>query len=82
MSCLTHLANGSCRLRLLIRAELVAAFCDEEKALLMYDTETVPAKSAQAAECPTIHDGKIIYNPFAFDRLPFEKFRRKQALTR
>jgi hypothetical protein len=68
--------------RFLIRAELVAAFGDEEKALLMYDTETVPAKSAPAAKCLTVHDGKIVYNRFVFDRLPFEEFRRKQALTR
>lgn len=65
--------------KLLIRAELIAAFGDESTALLMYDTETIPAKSAPAAECVTVRDGKIVYNRFIFDRLPFEAFRRRQA---
>jgi ketosteroid isomerase-like protein len=63
----------------LIRAEMVAAFGDDTTALLMYDTETIPAKSAPAAECVTVRDGKIVYNRFIFDRLPFEEFRRRQA---
>lgn len=63
--------------RFLLRAELIAAFGDERTALLMYDTETVPAKSAPAAECVTVRDGKIIYNRFIFDRLPFEEFRHR-----
>jgi hypothetical protein len=63
----------------LIRAEVIAAFGGDSTALLMYDTETVPAKSAPAAECVTVRDGKIVYNRFIFDRLPFEAFRRRQA---
>jgi hypothetical protein len=63
----------------LIRAQMIAAFGDEETALLMYDTETIPAKSAPAAECVTVRDGKIVYNRFIFDRLPFEEFQRRQA---
>ncbi|MEU8295684.1 nuclear transport factor 2 family protein [Micromonospora sp. NPDC048909] len=63
----------------LIRAEMVAAFGDDSTALLMYDTETIPAKSAPAAECVTVRDGKITYNRFIFDRLPFEEFQRRQA---
>jgi ketosteroid isomerase-like protein len=63
----------------LIRAEMIAAFGDEMTAMLMYDTETVPAKSAPAAECVTVRDGKIVYNRFIFDRLPFEEFRRRQV---
>jgi hypothetical protein len=63
----------------LIRAEMIAAFGDEKTALLMYDTETIPAKSAPAAECVTVRDGKIVHNRFIFDRLPFEDFRRRQA---
>ncbi|TDC80679.1 nuclear transport factor 2 family protein [Micromonospora sp. KC606] len=63
----------------LIRAEMIAAFGDEKTAMLMYDTETVPAKSAPAAECVTVREGKIVYNRFIFDRLPFEEFRRRQV---
>jgi hypothetical protein len=63
----------------LIRAEMVAAFGDDSTALLMYDTETIPAKSAPAAECVTVRNGKIVYNRFIFDRLPFDQFQRRQA---
>ncbi|WP_233512339.1 nuclear transport factor 2 family protein [Micromonospora deserti] len=63
----------------LIRAEMVAAFGDDSTALLMYDTETIPAKSAPAAECVTVRKGKIVYNRFIFDRLPFDQFQRRQA---
>jgi SnoaL-like domain len=65
----------------LIRAEMVAAFGDDKTALLMYDTETIPAKSAPAAECVTVRDAKIVYNRFIFDRLPFVEFRQRQAVV-
>jgi hypothetical protein len=65
--------------QLLIRAELIAAFGDDSTALLMYDTETIPAKSAPAAECVTVSNGKIVYNRFVFDRTPFIAFRQQQA---
>ncbi|MFF4214137.1 nuclear transport factor 2 family protein [Streptomyces sp. NPDC001796] len=65
--------------RFLIRAEMIASFGDDSTALLMYNTETVPAKSAPAAECVTVRDGKIVYNRFVFDRTPFDEFRRQQA---
>ncbi|MGW0431257.1 nuclear transport factor 2 family protein [Micromonospora sp. NPDC003197] len=63
----------------LIRAEMIAGFGDDSTALLMYDTETVPAKSAPAAEFVTVRDGKIVYNRFIFDRLPFAEFQRRQV---
>ncbi|MDR8409717.1 nuclear transport factor 2 family protein [Nonomuraea sp. 3-1Str] len=63
--------------RFLVRAELIAAFGDDDTALLMYDAETIPAKSAPAAECVTVRDGKIVYNRFVFDRTPFDEFRRR-----
>lgn len=65
--------------RLLIRTEMIAAFGDEETAVVMYDAETIPARSAPAAECVTVRDGKIVYNRFIFDRTPFDEFRRRQA---
>lgn len=68
--------------RFLLRAEMIVAFGDASTALLMYDTETIPAKSAPAAECVTVHAGKIVYNRFVFDRTPFDEFRRRQAPAR
>jgi ketosteroid isomerase-like protein len=62
--------------QLLISSELLAAFGDETTAVLVYDTRTPPVASAPGAECLTISDGKVVYNRFIFDRLPFEAARR------
>lgn len=62
--------------QILERAELIAAFGDEEKAVVVYDTKTVPVESAPAAECVTVRDGKIVYSRFVFDRAPFQEARR------
>jgi hypothetical protein len=43
--------------------------------VLVYDTRTPPVASAPGAECLTVQDGKIVYNRFIFDRLPFEAAR-------
>lgn len=61
----------------LIRSELVAAFGDEEKALVMYDTRTPLVASGPAAEYVTVTGGRITYSRFIFDRLPFESARRE-----
>jgi ketosteroid isomerase-like protein len=65
--------------QLLTGSELVAAFGDSEKAVVVYDTETVPVKSAPGAECVTVKDGKIIRSLFIFDRAPFDAARKAQA---
>jgi ketosteroid isomerase-like protein len=44
--------------------------------VLVYDTQTPPVASAPGAECLTVRDGKIVYNRFIFDRLPFEAARQ------
>ncbi|MGI5430293.1 nuclear transport factor 2 family protein [Streptomyces sp. CA-179760] len=58
--------------QILISAELIAAFGDDEKAVLVYDTHTVPVENSPAAECVTVTNGKIVANHYIFDRLPFE----------
>jgi ketosteroid isomerase-like protein len=62
-------------LQVLRGAEMIAAFGDDEKALVMYDTETVPVASAPGAECVTVENGKIVRSRFLFDRLPFQEAR-------
>ncbi|MDT0326809.1 nuclear transport factor 2 family protein [Nocardiopsis lambiniae] len=57
---------------ILVRAEMIAAFGDEETALVMYDTETIPVRNAPGAECVTVKDGRIIRSRFLFDRAPFQ----------
>ena len=44
--------------RSLTGSELLAAFGDDEKAVVVYDTETVPVKSAPAAECVTVETAR------------------------
>jgi ketosteroid isomerase-like protein len=61
---------------MLLGSELLAAFGDETTAVLVYDTRTPPVPSGPGAECLTVRDGKIVYNRFIFDRLPFEAARR------
>lgn len=65
--------------QILTGSELVAAFGDDEKAVIMYDTETVPVSSAPGAECVTVQEGKIIRSLFIFDRAPFDAARKAQA---
>ena len=63
--------------QILTGAELIAAFGDEHTAVAMYDTETVPVKSAPAAECVTVDGGQVTRSRFIFDRAPFEAARRE-----
>jgi hypothetical protein len=60
-------------------ATMIAAFGDDETALIIYDTATVPVPSAPAAECVTVKDDKITYSRFVFDRAPFEAARQQPA---
>ena len=62
--------------QLITGSELLAAFGDDTTAVLVYDTATPLVASAPGAECLTVRDGKIVYNRFIFDRLPFEAARR------
>jgi hypothetical protein len=52
---------------------------DDEKAVVMYDTDTVPVKDAPGAECVTVRDGKITHMRIIFDRQPFDEARRAAA---
>jgi hypothetical protein len=65
--------------QILTGSELVAAYGDDAKAVVVYDTETVPVRSAPGAECVTVKDGKIIHSLFIFDRAPFDAARRAPA---
>ena len=67
--------------QIVTRAALIAAFGDDAKAVVMYDTDTVPVQDAPGAECVTVEDGKITHMRIIFDRLPFEEARRRAAST-
>ena len=66
--------------QILTGSKLIAAYGDDKTALIMYDSETVPVKSAPGAECVTVSDGKITHSRFVFDRAPFDAA-RKDALS-
>jgi ketosteroid isomerase-like protein len=67
--------------QIVTRSALIAGFGDDEKAVVMYDTGTVPVQDAPGAECVTVEDGKITHMRIIFDRLPFEEARRRAAST-
>ena len=61
--------------QILRESRLVAAFGDDQTAMIMYETRTVPVPNAPGAECLTVADGKITYSRFIFDRAPFDAAR-------
>ena len=65
--------------QILTSSRLVAAFGDDETAVMIYDTDTVPVEDAPGAECLTVTDGKIRHMRIIFDRLPFDAARRRSA---
>ena len=65
--------------QILKRANMISAFGDDDTALIMYDTETVPVPSAPAAECFTVRDGLITHDRLIFDRAPFDAARRESG---
>jgi hypothetical protein len=54
-----------------IADDIAAAFGDEDTAIVLYDTDTIPVKHAPGAEHVTVANGKIVHSHFVFDRLPF-----------
>jgi ketosteroid isomerase-like protein len=62
--------------QILTHSQMITAFGDDQTALVMYDTETVPVRSAPGAECVTVKNGKITRSRFLFDRAPFDAARK------
>ncbi|WP_116950676.1 nuclear transport factor 2 family protein [Jiangella endophytica] len=55
----------------LVSATLIAAFGDDDTALVMYDSVTQLVARAPGAECVRVADGRIVHSWFVFDRAPF-----------
>lgn len=51
--------------------ELLAAYGDDARALVVYDTRTPDVPSAPGAELVTVRDGRIRTMRILFDQLPF-----------
>ncbi len=56
---------------MLTSSELLAAYGDEDGAVVIYDTANPAVASAPAAEFHHVHDGRITGLRIIFDRLPF-----------
>jgi hypothetical protein len=65
--------------QILTSSKLIAAYGDDDMAVVMYDADTVPVKDAPGAECLTVKDGRISHIRIIFDRLPFDAARRAAA---
>lgn len=55
----------------LVSATLIAAFGDDDTALVMYDSVTRLVDRAPGAECVRVEGGRIVHSWFIFDRAPF-----------
>jgi hypothetical protein len=58
-------------------SDLIAAFGDDETAVLVDNPHTTLVANAPSAECFTVEDGKIVHDLLVFDRTPFDAARRR-----
>jgi ketosteroid isomerase-like protein len=62
--------------QMLISSDLIAAFGDDQTAVLMYNPHTTLVQDAPSAERFTVRDGRIVHSLLVFDRTPFDAARR------
>ncbi len=65
--------------QMLTGADLLAAFGDDQTAVVMYTPHTTVVQDAPSAERFIVRDGKIVHDLLIFDRTPFEAARRRTA---
>jgi hypothetical protein len=63
--------------QMLTGSEVIAAFGDDETALLMYNPHTTLVEDAPSAECFKVKGGRIVHSLLVFDRTPFDAARRR-----
>lgn len=66
---------------MLLGTQLLAAFGDDEHAVVVYDTRTTLVESGPGAEYVMVRNGHITYSRFIFDRLPFAAAREAAGTT-
>jgi hypothetical protein len=62
--------------RMLTSSDILAAFGDDQTAVLMYNPHTTLVEHAPSAERFTVRDGRIVHSLLVFDRTPFDAARR------
>lgn len=65
--------------QMLTGSDVIAAFGDDDTALIMYDPHTTLVGSAPTGEWFKIENGKITRSRLIFDRTPFDAARRAAA---
>ena len=61
---------------MLTSADLIAAFGDDQTAVLIYNPHTTLVEDAPSGECFTVKGGRIVHSLLIFDRTPFDAARR------
>ncbi len=59
-------------------SDLLAAYGDADRAMIMYNPHTPDVPDAPSGELFTVRDGKIVHTLLVFDRVPFDAARQKQ----
>lgn len=62
--------------RMLTGSDILAAFGDDQTAVLMYNPHSTLVQDAPSAERFTVRDGRIVHSLLVFDRTPFDAARR------
>jgi hypothetical protein len=60
--------------RMIKRVTLLAAYGDDEQAVIVYNAETEPAPSAVTAELIKVENGKIVSTDVIYDATPFAAY--------
>jgi ketosteroid isomerase-like protein len=65
--------------RMINKLTLIAAFGDDKQAAIVYDSDTLPVKSAIVAEYITVKNGRIASTRVIYDATPFAEYMAKQS---
>jgi limonene-1,2-epoxide hydrolase len=63
--------------QMLKSSDVIAAFGDEQTAVLVYNPHTTLLEDAPSAECFTVRDGRIVHSLLIFDRAAFDAARAR-----
>lgn len=63
--------------QMLKSSDVIAAFGDDQTAVLVYNPHTTLLEDAPSAECFTVRDGRIVHSLLIFDRAAFDAARAR-----
>ncbi|KJD57383.1 hypothetical protein UZ38_10745 [Bacillus amyloliquefaciens] len=65
--------------RMINKLTLVAAFGDDEQAVIIYEADTIPVKNSTVVEYITVKNGKIASTQVIYDATPFQEYMASQS---